>query len=233
MNENQEKAINLAMEKTGGNASQAAILLDIPREKLYNLIHSHKRLKAVWAKSRTEEPVDAEAVAIHRPVIDLPKDPEPAHDDQKAIAAALEKEDALVRSGLTSIGVDGDKLELVQALAKWNGRHFRTSLELIGGGITKEFIEIMADLQSIREELNGGDPMDIARESMLRMDRAALIELMGKIYDRANRASLTRAMIKLKEKENAKSGGPERKPGFSPMIKGENVQVNIGGPAQR
>ena len=219
-----KKTINAAMERTGGNIAHAALLAAIPLVKFKNHIFNCPSLRERWSGGKLETtPPNEEVAAVHRPVIDLPPSaPAPSLEE---VAAALDKEDQLVLQGLSSIGISGPKLDMVDALRKFHGRHFKTSLELIGGGITKEFIDIMSDVRSIRDELSH-EGMELGREIMLRQDRATLLELMGKIYDRANKAALTQAMIKMKEGEGKNRAG---KPGFSPMIKAKNVQVNVKG----
>ncbi len=209
--------IHEAMQAAGGNAPKAAEILGCPSKKLYNWIHHTPELKAVWTrKSQIERPPGVE-IEIHRPV------PPPKTRDQ-AIAEALGKEDLSIKKGLSAIGVTGAALDLAVALQQLHQRHFQSTIEMLGGGVTKQFIECQAEVEAITRRINADPPPE--NEGLLRMDRQKLMELMLKFYSAANGAVLTQA--KVKQMSSASHGNARAgKPGFAPLIaiKADNVQL--------
>lgn len=216
--ENLTAAIHAAMDQTGGKGSEAARLLGLEPETLFNFIHNNKDLKTRWATSRTAVKPPIEAETISRAVIKV--------DGNRTMAEAMDQEDRMVRAGFESMGLKPGVVNLAMSLQAFQKKHFTRAIEVIGGGITKCFLDLMAEVEKINKELENPD-LKPWREQMLRTDRAALLENMGRTYDRAQKAAMTQAIIK--HKLEGDQGGTEkpRKPAFGPLIKGNNVQVNL------
>jgi transposase-like protein len=214
-----EKArIHAALEKTGGDYGAAAEIIGIERGQLSAIIHNNKDLKLRWTTPREFTTPPSDAVTISRPVIPTAA-PAPALPSDEEIARAIEREDALVRKGMEAIGVTGPKLDTALALQKFHQKHFQRAIELLGGGITKQFIDLMSEVESINKELAG--VLTPQRELLLREDRSRLLDLMNKFYDRANQAVLTQAkveVLKKQAKEGAGGGKKTGKPGFAPLV---------------
>lgn len=215
------RQIHAAMEAAGGSASQAAELLGMERRKLYDFIHNNADLKARWGTSKEEVTPPSEAVTLHRPAL-------PLREEAEEIAKAVEAEDAAMRKGLASIGVRGGALDMAVALQEFHSKHFGRAIEMLGGGISKQFLDLMSEVERISNTLN--DPtavLEPEREMMLREDRSRLLDLMGKFFDKLNQAVVTQA--KVRAIQNAKEGkGKPGKPGFSPLVAvhGNNVTIN-------
>ncbi len=198
--------IHAAMEKTGGNGQEAAALLGMTKTQLWNHIHRDPTLKANWTKKGMVA-TETESELIHRPALPLNVTPEEWITAQE-VSDALAKEDLAFRTGLDAIGVTGERLKLVVALQQFHGRHYTRALDLIGGGITKLFTDLMVEVDKINKALESG-ALEPEREMLLRKDRADLIEAMGKTYDRASKAVFTQAVIKHKLQNKKESRKPK------------------------
>lgn len=239
MTDDQRREIHNAMQAAGGRKVQAAKLLGVEAARLHNAIHRDRELRARWTKPRksSEAPPES-ALTIHRPNESCYLNPD------TALAKAMAFEDRAVRENLASIGITGERLARVVALQKLQRHAYRSSLEIMGGGMTARFL----DLQNSVEKLNGEidrvvDQLEnpsgnghsaeqvmalVAREELLRKDRAALIELEGKAFDRSSSAALKQAIIK--NKLEGKKHQPSSRPkGFLAIQAqpGSNVKVTM------
>jgi Bacterial regulatory protein, Fis family len=213
--------IHAAMEECDGDIARAARILHITGPALRSKLQCNSALKLRWLSTKVEPaPAPAE---IHRP--ELPAG-EP-DDILKEDARALLKEDALVRSGIESIGVTGKELELAVNLQKFHRAQFRNVLNLLGGGLAKQFIEIMQEVRHITELLSNvaespvRSETSVDYEGILRKDRATLIGLMNGMYDRALQATLVAAKIAALRGGKSPDGRPARSPGFGQMKRAE------------
>jgi hypothetical protein len=209
--------IHAALEFAQGDLNAAAKVLNITRGELGAAIRNSVDLTARWGNKRKvlTAPPNAHAVAIHRSA-----PPAPPSDDEE-VAVALAKEDAALRKGLDAIGVRGDALDLAVNLQKFYRGHFKSTQEMIGGGITKLYFDLMAEFRKLTAMLEEpGLPLGL--QESLRQDRRFIIEAMGRTHDRVNKAAYTTAIIKHKLNDKRES-----KPGrfLAIGISGQNVNV--------
>jgi hypothetical protein len=228
-----KNAINAAMQRTNGNVGQAALLLELRPKQVSNYINNNKDLRALWRKDKSPPP-SSEAVVIHRPTVTselIQKESETLQvtPTEAEIAEAIRKEDAALARGLDALGLSASSRDAAMALQKFHNRHFTKAIDMIGGGITKLFLDLMVEIDKINRELEtGGLGLGVEREEVLRKDRQGLLEAIGRSFDRVNKATLTQAIVKSKMESGKGKAGPN-KPGFSPLtVKAENVQVNMG-----
>jgi hypothetical protein len=220
--EEHKRDIHAAMEQVGGKTAEAAKILGLTTEELSRRIHHHMDLKMRWATAYREVKAPGDAVAIHRPTM-------PTLSTEEEESKAFEKENRLVSKGLDGIGLTPAARDLALALGALQKRHYQSCLDMLGGGITKQFIEVMAEVQRITDRLN--DETDVAAEDpqiqlMLREDRGRLLDCMQKFYDKANAHMLAKAKEQAL-KESAKGGGKGNKPGFAPLLmKADNVTIH-------
>jgi hypothetical protein len=226
--------IDAAMRAANGSFIEAAKALGMDCAKLRSAIHNNKSLKEVWTKKHgdTEPKALTEAQTMHRPVPEMPVPPADVPGvitaEDQTIATAIAREEALFTQGLDAMGIRGKDLQQAVALQQFMGGHFGSAIKMIGGGVTKQFLGIMAEIETINATLAAlsysGDESDMAtamREKSLREDRAKLYDLALKTFGAVNKAVLTQALVK--QKLAAVSGGSgrsaaSRKPGFGPLI---------------
>lgn len=146
----------------------------------------------------------------------------------KRVAAALIVEDANLKDGLNAIGLSAQATKSAEALQKFHNTHFTKSVEIIGGGMTKTFVEIMSEVEHINERLEEGG-LTLEEEQMLRQDRSRLLEIQGRTYDRSLKASMTQAIIQQKLADAGGGGAIKRgKPGFTPIVNA--IKIESSGP---
>lgn len=194
------------MEQCNGNAVHAAKSLGWTSTKAWNLLHKNPFLRARWTRSK-ENLKDPEqlAVSLYRPV-----DPVPASEME-----AAEKADEQVKAGFAALGLQGTALDTALAIQKAAGRQIKSWMELMAGGVVKQFLEIENDIEAISAELCG-DKLTEDREKILRSDRQALIDLRLRLYDRAVKAQVNLALVKLKMRGGEKPAKGTQ-PGFTPL----------------
>lgn len=215
-------AIHAALEASGGRQREAARALGISTLSLAARLRSEESLRKRWVLKETGTP--GEASDVHRPAAMVVVNGEKMlAADAEALAKAAEEEDVAVRKGLLAIGVSGKGLEVALSLQKLQRRHFQSCLDMLGGGITKQFLTVMAEVEKIDTALEDA-ALPMEEKIMLREDRARLLDIMGKFYDKASRSSLIKAMIE--EKKKGKNGQGKSKPGFGVLVKGDNVEIH-------
>ena len=225
--------IDAAMNE-GGTKANAAILLGMTSAHLCNIMRKDALLTERWTKTRSkyggkvrsmDDSADREAPDMGRSVA-IP-------DSDMRDAEALAREDANLQRGVESMGLSAQAGERAVALQKFYKKHFTDSIGIVGAGSIKSYFELDADVEKIRDELEGGG-LTIEREQMLRRDRVALLELQGRSGDRHVKAQMTQAMIKYRiadsSGEKAKSRG---KPGFTPIVNAIKIEadgnINLSG----
>lgn len=217
--------IHAAMGQSHAKTHGAAKLLGMPWQTLQKYIRDDDELQAKWGKGKRVAAPGEESL-IHRPVATEPVAlHEALHEEDAAeIAKRLEAEDALVRQGLAGMGFTGDAQSKFRAMEKFHGAHYTKSLQALGGGMTKLFFELWAELDKVSEAIDLHKD-DNVKQVILRKDRASMIEALQRIYDRANKAALQMAMAK--HKMSDRTGPGEKsvgKPAFSPLLEaGEKV----------
>jgi hypothetical protein len=211
--------LHKALELSNGKYSDAAKLLGVTTDDLKTRVHGSPELKRRWAhkKGEKEAAAPSEGVAINRPlsVVRVPDNPEGLLSPEE-MAKLLEKEDKLVREGLEAIGLRGEAQQLAVALHKFHGAHYKTSLEMLGGGMTKLYFDLYAEWKDITEKLRTST--DLNEQLILRKDRATITEAMQRVFDRATKAALTAAVVKFKTQGNTEPGMKPAKPGWEPAI---------------
>jgi len=188
------------MEKANGVVKDAAIFLGYETAKeLHDVIRNNSVLSIRWGKPKdgtragSTEPPGSEAVIHRAPPKESGEEPIPLADDTEAMAA-FEKEDAAVKRGLEKMGLPQSAAELAIACQNQQRRHFRTTLESMGGGINRQYWIIMGEIDKINRRLDDSD-CAFQEQVVLREDRRALYDIQSKFFDRAMQDALVRAKV--------------------------------------
>ncbi len=220
--------IHAAMEKTGGHSRQAALLLGIKKQQFDWWLYNDPELRLKWVgrsktgrrKSKVLPP--PKAVVIHRP---------PPVDEMAENASAIAKEDALVKQGVEALGIDQARIAMVESWRQLHGRHYKSCLDLVSGGITHQFIDTSFDIKKLTEDIDRiastGDPLQQNREAMLRQDRQKLLEIQGRMHDQVRKGVIDKATIEYK----LNAGKKKKQPGYLAIQAqaGSTVQVKMDG----
>jgi hypothetical protein len=182
--------LDAALQRTNGNVTQAAELLGMGVSSLYKFIDQTPDLSVKWGIRKGAVLPPGGAASIYRPPVHVPAG---MNLEEVEAAHALALEDESVKAGLESIGVHGAARDMALALQKFTRQHFTKAIQILGGGITKQFLEVMAEVDSISKELR--QPLLPEREQMLREDRCRLLDFMLRSYDRGDDAAMTQAKI--------------------------------------
>ena len=196
-----KKRANEVLEKCDGVQVDAAKIMGVSQATLRQVINSDPSLKGRWISKKVNNQT------MHR------------QEQPMTDAKALEKQSELMKSGLTSMGVDGKSQAEALAFYEFGQQSLGAARQLIGGGVVKLFSDLMTDINEIRHELSNG--VDDERERVLREDKSSMIKHVLETYDRVNKAALTDAVVKQKIEER-KGGGSKKKPGFTPVA----IQIN-------
>jgi hypothetical protein len=219
-----ERKIHGALEMVDGSVAQAAVLLDVDAKELHNAIAGNKNLRVRWKTGAQPIQPPGDAVVIHRDILPL----EPSEDgilmDERKIAEAIEAEDAAVKKGLSTMGVDESMLNLSVAFRDFTRKHFNSALQVISGGIVRQYLDTVGEINRITAKLKDGnceDKITPAQELMLREDRSRLQEFSQKLYKEILKSVLIAAKVKALQSKGKGNGGagPEKPKGY----------LNIGG----
>jgi len=194
----ERKAIHLALEESKGNVAEAALLVNIPKSKLYSLVRGDEEFNARWSKDPVEPPTKSEVV--HRP------------NPSVQFADRLKDEERALSHGLEAVGIVGKAKEEAIAAAAFSSIHLQAMRQMTAGGILKDFTQLGVLMEEIKGELSAGQEEE--REKTL---YEALFNTV-KYRNEINRDILKGALIdaQIKAKQNDK-GRPRGKPGFTPM----------------
>lgn len=218
--------------KEAGSMQGAAKLLGLSYGGLRGLVHKDPELRAKYTRPRKskaqeanelDDPVDQNMVELGR-LQNVKSSKEEVLLQERQVAEALTKEDENLKTGLTSIGLSPLAIKSAEALQKFHNTHFTRAVEIIGGGMTKTFVEIMACIDDINARLEEGG-MTLEEEQMLRQDRSRLLEIQGRTYDRSLKASMTQAVIQYKLSESSDNQASRGKPGFRPIINAIKIEA--------
>jgi transposase-like protein len=199
----------------GGNVSRAAELLGCHQTTLRRRIKGTKELTDFMQ-------MPTEAVKINRgeKLVETP------YTSEEEIVKALEREEGVLKKGLTSMGLAGRELEEAIALQAFVNKNITTVYDLIAAGLAKDIVQLGAMASETSEEIRETAGMDIERESMLRTDRWRLIQEKGKAQERAYKALMAKALLAQRQEDASKGGGPKGKPGFTPIQNNIAIKTN-------
>lgn len=219
----EELKIHTALEMTSGDVALASEILEVDNKWLHNIIAANKNLALKWKGGKEEVSAPTEAITISRPVIQEPPADVVLLGDRE-IAKSLSDEDAAVRKGLEAMGVKGEMLNLSTAFRDFSRKHFSSAFEVVSGGVTRQYMDVVAEIIRITNLLNTPkdedekpDINDAAREMMLREDRAKLLDFSVKLYDRTLKAVLIAS--KIRAMKQGKEKGDEAPKGFLSLKK--------------
>lgn len=218
--------------KEAGSMQGAAKLLGLSYSGLRSLVQKDPELRAKYTRPRKskaqeskelDDPVDQDMVELGR-IQHIKQSNAEALLQDKQVSEALTKENENLKEGLTSIGLSPLAIKSAESLQKFHNTHFTRAVEIIGGGMTKTFVEIMACIDDINVRLEEGG-MTLEEEQMLRQDRSRLLEIQGRTYDRSLKASMTQAVIQHKLSEGSPDKPSRGKPGFRPIINAIKIEA--------
>jgi len=210
----QERLIDEAMTSCGGKFNRVARRLKMNPKTLRGIILTSPHLSKTWAD--IEEPVSKEDVDM---------------------ALKTEVEDEAVRKGVSAMGLTDETARLAVSLKRFQGTHYQSSLALISGGITKQFLQTLVDLDEIETRLKFLSEKrlsqdrdkkndNMAEEVMLREDRVKLKIILNQFFNQSHNGALTLAKIKNLMKDGGENGGKRRaKPGFD-VLRSANPNEN-------
>jgi hypothetical protein len=194
----ERKAIHLALEESKGNVAEAALLVNIPKSKLYNLIRGDEEFNARWSKDPVEPPTKSEVV--HRP------------NPSVQFADRLKDEERALSHGLEAVGIVGKAKEEAIAAAAFSSIHLQAMRQMTAGGILKDFTQLGVLMEEIKGELSAGQEEE--REKTLYEALFNTVKYRNEINRDILKGALIDAQIKAKQNDKSK---PRGKPGFTPM----------------
>ncbi len=226
MTDKLREKIDAAMNEAGTKAD-AAILLGMTSSRLSNIMRKDAYLTEKWTKTRNKYGGKARTMndSADREAPDIGRSVTVSESDMRD-AEALAREDANLKRGVEAMGLSAQAGERAVALQDFYKKHFTNSIGIVGAGSIKSYFELDADVEKIRDELEGGG-LTVEREQMLRRDRVALLELQGRSGDRHIKAQMTQAMIKYRIADSSGEKGQSRgKPGFAPIVNAIKIEAD-------
>jgi hypothetical protein len=208
--------IHIALEQAG-TIGGAASLLGMTRDTLANIVNDHPELRSYLEGAA---PPTEEQAMVRKPI-------QPGATTKEVVQVAKQM-DADLRAGFESLGMDADAVKQAMSFKAFGELHFKDTRHYIGGGITKLFADLMAEIDEIRREI--GTNSDIEAQRMLREDRSRCIQHAISVFDRVRQTTVDAAMIEAKKREakEKKKGG---RPAFAALMSvNGNVTVQSQNP---
>jgi len=132
-----EIEVNNVLTKASGDLGYGAILLSWTIRRLKLFLKESPSLKH-WLDGGA--PTDAQA--LHRPA-----ETRPEVKSEAALAAALEAEEMAFHTELGKLGVSARHANFLSNLARMARRQFRSTLDLLHGGMVKNSIDLLLEKQ--------------------------------------------------------------------------------------
>lgn len=203
------------MLEANGDIDGASLILGIDAATITRYIKADPALRARWMpENHAALPPSA---IITRP-----------DDIGIQEADALAREEEKLQRGLGALKLTNRGQELAMACQNFQRANFGAVIQIVGGGITMSFIQVLEEIEKINKKLDKTDDvpaeMRYPVEMMLRQDRAELYNVLHKFGTKVDQTILVQAKIQhLGSKNNGSPGS--RKPGFSEMKRAEAVTV--------
>lgn len=223
--------IELALTKAGGDRGKAAAMLKMSRRRLNQKILHTATLRERWMFKK--DGMISPAVTIDREQIQFrPRGTFRKVATDAEIEAAVKREDAKFKQGLSGLKLKAEELDWAVALQSYQKRHFRESADLIGGSITRGTIKTSMLMEEMADRLQKPFSGDKALEEE-QMCWQAYFGLSGELrrnFHVVNDAGLKKKILEL-EQEKVKQGTGRGRPGFGPLQKTEvhvHTEKNVG-----
>ena len=133
--------------------------------------------------------------------------------DDVSIAEAIQREEARLKEGVEQLGLSERAKSLALSCQRFQRNNFNSVLQITSGGITKAFLETLEEVENINHRLanisESRPPPEqlVAYESLLREDRARLLDFIHKAAVKVDQSILTQAKIQ-KMLGSGGAGGP-------------------------
>lgn len=147
--------IEAAVEATNGDRKQAAEVLGINIQEIYDATRNSPKLRAMPSgKGRPRRPKKAptvEETLSARP--DLP-----VSVSEARLAAAIAEEDAKFRKGISNpaFGLSKEEIDFAASIQSFQGRHFINTVSMLSGGMSASAIRVMIKIQELSKRLTDG-----------------------------------------------------------------------------
>lgn len=204
---------NTFLKEVDGNIEEAALLMGVKTEELEDLIDESPVLKSMYGKDRKAIPYDDAKKAARQ----LP--PALTNPPSVRIAEALVTQENQLSVPLTNLGFSPTEAKDIVSIEEFAGQHFDRSLAILHGGMVKTAMRLIFQASEIEKKY-------LQDPSLEQKDRDSwweiyfrILENIRKQNDQAQKAALTRAMIK-SQKQN------KGKPGFQSGVPSVAIQVN-------
>lgn len=213
--ESEEKLIHDAMTAAGGHVEHAAVILNKRTRWILSRLRSTPGLKH-WLD---EKPM-SDADALHRP-----PPPEPLSPDEKTALAIIEG-DADFKKDIGKLGLTPEHVDYVLAMRNVAAAHFRSTTEVLHGGMVKQVIDCGLEEQWWRdalkqriEDLKDQDRFPLGTEVRAAVFQEArqigqLLRECGAQIIEANQVAYRGLLAAALMRQQAREGLQNKKPGF-------------------
>lgn len=204
----QLRQVHVALEKSGGVLSRAAILLGTSTEGLRAIVEAYPEL------------------ASYRPAAGPPSE-EAVMLRNRGVARRPEPQSAL--DGFRSIGFSASEASGAVALADFGRDHFSALRNYSSGCMATLLRDLIDTTKEVAEEIRSANPADNDRQKVLREDRSRLVAHCLALHDRVTQAALVNAQVAAKKKELQDEGSRKRPgpPAFAPLAMRVDGNVTV------
>lgn len=224
-----EQRVAEVMEVAVGDRFVAAALLEISIDKLNEFIAGSPALVERWKETRL--PTEDELVSgdEDNPLLSA---------SEKQLAEAMRAENEKLRRGLESLGLTKAEQELAMSLQAFQRKQFRSSMEIIGAGVTRVSLKYQTELDAILQRLMGvravlskfdSLKLDerkfwVEEERSLMQSYVAVGDQLRRIFEVSQRGAMTLALIRWRQ-SGGRAWQQTSKPGFRPQV----IDADSGG----
>ena len=142
--------IDAALERTGGHRRLAAEAIGMEPNRLIDAVNDNPILRTKWNNVHKDAVEPHLATEIHREkglkALPLP-------EQEKAVAVAVEKQDALLHKGWAKLGFDGSERKFLAQLQATYARNFKGTMDLAYGGAAHANVRLLMALERVNDKI--------------------------------------------------------------------------------
>ena len=220
------------LESNQGHRGKTAEALGISTDQLRERINGDVALRLRWGQFEPVTPpklVDLNRdVSLLPPGMEVPKSPIKSVVEIETIAAREENTKRL-HAGLKSLRLTDNEVDLAVSLKNFQHDHLAATVDILGGGMTRQAIRLMKILDDLIERMDLGYPETLLGIMARKNDQTAYFsgcERLQKMAGLSHQVALEKAKYELKKKEIQEGISERAKPRFSP-IQAQKTSVNV------
>ena len=212
-----------AVETTNGDRAEAARILGIDIQEIYDATRNSPKLQAIPKTSRGGRPRKLKAPTVEETLSAKPNLPASVSEAEARLATAIAEEDAKFRKGISNpaFGLSKEEINFAASIQSFQGRHFINTVSMLSGGMSASAVRVMMKIKELSERLTDGFEGEdrLEEERMVWSAFHKCCESLVSMAQTAAEGMQIRAKIEVwkRQLQDQAQKKQRAKPGFAPL----------------